>query len=173
VTGAHQPGSESHQLWVIDTSSLLAVRETYSAAHERKVFSAMTKYATRQKLLYPPEVCAELERGAESESNPDPPLVWARNHRHCSERPADLATVRRVLDRVPELLDPDNPNEQADPYVLAVSLDLHIGGFDVCVVTDDRRDRPPTKISLATAVGMFRLATVPLHAFLRGERLYP
>ena len=172
MTNALPSGTESHQLWVIDTSSLLAVREVYGAANERKVLSAMAKYATRKKLLYPPEVCGELERGSESESNPDPPLIWARNHRHCSERAADLATVRRVLDRVPDLLDPDNPNEQADPYVLAVSLDLHIGGFDVCVVTDDRRDRP-TKVSLATAVGMFRLATVPLHAFVRGENLYP
>src|SRR5437762_296912 len=136
------------------------------------VFKAMAKYATRQKLLYPTEVRAELERGSESQSNPDPPLVWVRDHRHCSERPADLATVGRVLARVPDLLDPDNPHEQADPYVLAVSLDLQIGGFDVCVVTDDRRDRP-TRISLATAVGMFRLATVPLHAFVRGEKLYP
>jgi uncharacterized protein DUF4411 len=172
MTDAQEPGTESHQLWVIDTSSLLAIREHFSSAHERKILAGMAGYATRKKLFYPPEVCSELERGAESLSNPDAPLIWARDHKHCSERPAELTTLRRILERVPDLIDPDNPYEQADPYVLAVALDLHIGGFDVCVVTEDRRDRP-TRVSLATAAGMFRLATVPLHAFVRGEKLYP
>jgi hypothetical protein len=83
--------------------------------------------------------------------------VWVRNYRHCAERKADLGIVRRVLERCPDLLDPDKPDEQADPYVLAVALDLKTGGFDVCVVTDDRRDRLPTKLSLATAAGMFQV----------------
>lgn len=164
--------TESHQLWVIDTSSLLAVRETYGAAHERKVLAALAKYATRGKLWYPPEVCGELEDGEDAASGPDFPLVWVRNHRHCAERKADLGTVRRVLDRCSDLLDPDKPEEQADPYVLAVAIDLKIGGFDVCVVTDDRKDKP-TKLSLATATGMFQVPSVPLHAFVRGEKLYP
>jgi hypothetical protein len=164
--------TDSHQLWVIDTSSLLAVREIFGAAHERKVLAALAKYATRGKLWYPPEVCGELERGEAATSSADFPLVWVRNHRHCAERKADLGIVRRVLDRCPDLLDPDKPDEQADPYVLAVALDLRTGGFDVCVVTDDRRDRP-MKLSLATATGMFQMPNVPLHAFVRGEQLYP
>ncbi len=135
MTAAQQPESSSHQLWVIDTSSLLAVRETYGASRERAVFAVLSKYAT-----------------------------------HCSERAADPATIRKVLAKVPELLDVDNPNEQADCYVLAVAVDLNVGGFDVCVVTDDRRDKGQ-HISLATATGMFRLPNVPLHAFVRGEGL--
>jgi len=95
-----------------------------------------------------------------------------RNRCHCVERKADLGTVLSVLDRCTDLLDHDKPEEQDDPYVLAVAIDLKIGGFDVCVVTDDRKDRP-TKLSLATATGMFQVPSVPLHAFVRGEKLYP
>ncbi len=168
MTVAQQPENGSHQLWVIDTSSLLAVREIYGASRERAVFVALSKYATRRKLFYPPEVWRELERAAESQTNPDAALKWVREHRHCSERAADGATIRRVLAKVPELLDVDNPNEQADCYVLAVGVDLSVGGFDVCIITDDRRDKGQ-HISLATATGMFRLPNVPLHAFVRGE----
>jgi len=90
-----------------------------------------------------------------------------------AEKKANLETVKAVLRVAPDVLDPDIPEEQADPYVLALGLDLQgLGIYQVTVVTDDRKDKP-TKLSLATAAGMLRLPTVPLHAFVRSIGLLP
>lgn len=166
-------GAESEprpQLWVVDSSSVICVREKYSAAKEKQVFDQLSDYANRGKMLFPPEVCGELERGAESETNPDAALRWVRAHKDQCERAATPENIRRVLAKVPELIDVDSPNEQADPYVLAVAVDLQISGFRVCIITDDRKDKPK-KLSLATAGGIFMVATVPLLGFMRGEGL--
>ncbi len=111
----------------------------------------------------------ELERGAAAD--PDPPLRWARSVRERAEKAASLETVKAVLRVAPDVLDPDMPHEQADPYVIALALDQRgLGLYEVTVVTDDRKDKPG-KLSLATAAGMLRLPTVPLHAFVRSKRL--
>lgn len=158
-------------VWVIDTSSLLAVRETFSRARETKVLAGLTDMASAGSLVFPPEVLGELERGSGSE--PDPPLMWSRKNREQAEKKADLETVKAVLREVPDVLDPEIPYEQADPYVLALALDWQgLGLYRVTVVTDDRRDKP-TKLSLATAAGILRLPSVPLHAFVRSNRLLP
>ncbi len=158
------------QLWVIDSSSLICVREKYSAAKEETVFEQLGVYATNGKMFFPPEVCGELERGAESEANPDAVLRWVLAHKRRCERVATPENIRRVLAKVEELIDVDSPHEQADPYVLAVAVDLQIGGFHVCIITDDRRDKPK-RLSLATASGIFMIPTVPLLGFMRGEGL--
>jgi hypothetical protein len=142
------------------------VRETFSRPREHTVLNGFSELAEAGSLMFPPEVLGELERGAAS-AEPDPPLVWARKHREQAEKPASFETVKAVLKVVPDVLDPDAPHEQADPYVLALALDqLGLGLYQVTVVTDDRKDKP-TKLSLATAAGILRLPTVPLHAFVR------
>ncbi len=156
-------------VWIIDTSSLLGVRETFGRSIESKLLRRLSELAAAGALLFPPEVLGELERGSQSE--PDPPLTWARNNRGTAEKKASLETVKAVLRIVPDVLDPDIPEEQADPYVLALALDQQgLGLYQVTVVTDDRRDKP-TKLSLATAAGILRLPTVPLHAFVRSRTL--
>jgi hypothetical protein len=121
-------------VWVVDTSSLLGVRETFGRSRESKLLSRLSELAAENAVVFPPEVLDELERGALSE--PDPPLVWARNNRGNAEKKASLETVRAVLRLVPDVLDPDIPHEQADPYVLALALDLQgLGLYQVTVVT--------------------------------------
>ena len=159
----------SGDVWIIDTSSLLFIRETFGKPREPKLLAALTEIAVAGSLIFPPEVLGELERGAGSQ--PDPPLRWARSNRAHAEKRAGLETVKAVLKEVPDILDPDIPYEQADPYVIALALDQQgLGLYQVAVVTDDRRDKP-TKLSLATAAGILRLPTVPLHAFVRRNRL--
>lgn len=158
-------------VWVIDTSSLLGVRETFGRSRESKLLTSLNQLTATSSLFFPPEVLAELERGSQSE--PDPPLIWARNNRGRAEKKASLETVKAVLSVVPDVLDPDMPDPQADPYVLALALDQQgLGLYQVTVVTEDRRDKP-TKLSLATAAGLLRLPTVPLRAFVRSKGLLP
>ena len=153
-------------VWIIDTSSLLGVRETFGKARESKLLTRLGELAASGNLIFPPEVLGELERGAAVE--PDAPLLWARKNRATAERKANLETVKAVLKIAPDVLDPDIPHEQADPYVLALAVDQQgLGLYDVTIITDDRRDKP-AKLSLATAAGMLRIPSVPLHAFARG-----
>jgi len=156
-------------IWVIDTSSLLAVRETFGTSMESRLLRRLGDLAEAGALIFPPEVLGELERGALSA--PDPPLVWARANRARAEKKASLETVKAVLLVASDVLDPDIPEEQADPYVLALALEQQgLGLYQVTVVTEDRRDKP-AKLSLATAAGILRLPTVPLHAFVRSKSL--
>lgn len=153
--------------WVIDTSSLLGVREQFGRAGERRVFTALSGLVAKGWLFFPPEVYHELERGSPSDGlTDDPALDWAKTARTHAEKPANLETVRDVLAVAPELIDPDKTNEQADPYVLALAIDLRGLGFEVTVVTDDFRDKP-NKLSLATGAGMLGVPSVPLIGFAR------
>src|SRR5262249_39773566 len=110
-----------HEICVVDTSSLLAIREIFGRAREGQVFSELSKLASKGYIVFPPEVRGELERGSESPSNPDPALQWARRHQGEAERRVDLDRAKDVLRRVPDVIDPENPREQADPYVLALA----------------------------------------------------
>jgi hypothetical protein len=159
----------SGDVWVIDTSSLLGVREQFGKSNETKLLSSLDRLVEAAVLFFPPEVLAELERG--SAAGADPPLLWARRNRGKAEKKADWETVKAVLRVAPDVLDPDIPDEQADPYVVALGIDLQgLGIYQTTIVTDDRKDKP-TKLSLATAAGMLGLPTVPLHAFLRSLSL--
>lgn len=131
------------------------------------MFTALSGLVAKGWLFFPPEVYHELERGSPANAlADDPALEWAKSARTQAEKAANLETVREVLAVAPELVDPDKSDEQADPYVLALAIDVRGLGFDVTVVTDDFRDKPG-KLSLATAAGMLGIVSVPLGGFAR------
>lgn len=170
---------ERERLYVIDTSSLLDLRELVSTRNERNTFNLLTALVTAGRLFFPPEVYAELQRGATRPGSAEEVAIrWVRQVRAEAEKRADLSTVQLVLRNAPRLIDPDSPHEQADPYVVALGLDLcgegpGLGlqnfGIDVTIVTEDRRDKPGIKMSVATAAGMVGLPSIPLYALLLAE----
>ena len=153
------------QVWVADSSSLILVRETVSRANEQIIWTAFSKLAATDELVWPPEVTQEIEWGARQ----DTVMNWVRSHKNGCERTAGLETVKSVLSVAQTLIDPDSPREQADPYVIALARDLlDVGGLfqpRVTIITDDLRDKP-TKMSLSSAAGLMSVPTVPLRAFL-------
>ena len=155
------------QLLVLDTSSLLRVRELFGKSHERTVLSGLSRLVAAHELIFPPEVLVELERGGGA--SPDTALLWARRIQNDAQARADLGTVKAVLAKVPDLIDADSPHEQADPYVLALAIDQKgLRLVPVTIVTEDRKDKP-TKTSLATAAGLHHLSTIPIHALVRAQ----
>ncbi|MBU6435571.1 MAG: DUF4411 family protein, partial [Nitrospirae bacterium] len=77
-----------------------------------------------------------------------------------------LETVRAVLAEVPEILDPDKDGvEEADPYVLALAMRLQNEGYQVTILTEERKDRPD-KMSMNTACGVLRIPCLPVETFL-------
>jgi hypothetical protein len=85
----------------------------------------------------------------------------------------DFELVRRVLAKVPTVLDPDKPGgaDEADPYILGLALNLKDKGHEVTVVSEERKDRPD-KMSLNTACGLLRLYCVPLMGLLRDQDIF-
>ncbi len=162
-----------NQICAIDTSSLLAVRESFGKTKETKVFATLSGYAEKGFIVFPPQVREELERAEEAETDPDPPLLWVQMHRERSERTPSLEAVRRVLTVVPELLDADSPHEPADAYVVALAAELRDQGFDARVITDDKRDRLPLKVSPTTAASVLKLLSQTLYAFLKSDGTAP
>lgn len=152
------------EVWVVDSSSIIAVREQYGRAHEVKVFRALTIWSKNSQLFWPPEVTQEVEAAQIADSA----VHWIKSRRDVSERSPKLETVKSILLKAPSVVDPDSTREQADPYVVALALEMGSGDLfppQVTIITEDRRDKP-SKLSLATAAGLHRIPTVPLRAFL-------
>jgi hypothetical protein len=156
--------------WVADTSSIIEIRQVgLSTSKQLAVFKSLTQLVAGGQLIFPPQLCEELEAGLSSHGQ-DRALVWARAARDKAERRADLETVRRVLSRAPKLIDADSSRDPADPYVIALALDnMSIGG--VSILSDDRRDHPDgkggtKKLSVATVAGLYGIPVVPLVGFI-------
>lgn len=159
----------AQDLWVIDTSSVIAVRELRKDV-QREAYRKLSDLAERGTLLFPLQVLDELKRIADP-SRPDPPLKWAtENKAKATCTPIPFEIVREVLAEVDDLLDYEKPtpDEEADPYVLALAVELQQKGHRVTVITEDRRDRPG-KTSLATACGVFHVPSLPVRMFLKRQ----
>lgn len=167
-------GADSQEVWIIDTSSIIQLRQSnLSGAEQTRILAALGKLVASGGLRYPREVLKELERGC-SGREPDERFLWAKVHAEvaCADR-ADFDRLRKVLSRVPTLLDPDKSGvEEADPYVVSLALGLKDAGADVCVVTEDRKDKP-MKMSLRTACGLWKVPSVPLLAYLQAVGVLP
>ena len=55
------------------------------------------------------------------------------------------------MEKVGNVIEPDTDSDPADPYVLALALQLWRENKRVCVVTQDIVDRLPLKISIRSA----------------------
>ncbi|MBU6482962.1 MAG: DUF4411 family protein [Nitrospirae bacterium] len=154
------------EIAVKDTSSIIQVRRIVARADQPSVFEKLTSLVTTGKLAFPKEVLKELERWANPETQ-DFPLEWARSNAPlASVHSVPLETVRAVLAEVPEILDPDKDGvEEADPYVLALAMRLQNEGYQVTILTEERKDRPD-KMSMNTACGVLRIPCLPVETFL-------
>lgn len=157
------------RLWVVDTSSLAQIRRAgISRTKQSAIFTKLTELARAGLAVFPEQVRAELERGVGDPN--DPALAWVHRVRADAERTANLDTVRGVLARVPLLTDADSMRDPADPYVVALAIDSEaLGG--VSILSEDRSDRNDgrgnlTKVSIATAAGLWDIPVVPLAGFM-------
>ncbi|MBI4470943.1 MAG: DUF4411 family protein [Acidobacteria bacterium] len=151
---------------VFDTSSIIEIRRSIQNSRKAVVFEALAQLVRDGRLHFPKEVLKELERRADPE-NPDQQVIWAkRTVSLAAGCPVPFETVRDVLRRVPRVLDPDKQGvDEADPYILALAIELQKVGKQVIVVTEENRETP-TKMSLRTAAGILLLPSIPLVAYL-------
>jgi Domain of unknown function (DUF4411) len=158
----------STELWVFDTSALIAIKSAVPRDGHEPLFKGLTRLVRARRLVFPKEVLGELRRERQGRRRSDLLWLWALSSeaRACRVSPP-FAAVKAVLASVPELVDPaaDSLVERADPYVLALAQVLRADGNDARVVTEETRD-VPWKVSLYTACGVLRIPTVGLADFL-------
>lgn len=163
--------TDASPIWVIDTSSILDIRGLPNLVRP-SVYTRLTALVTDGRLKYPKQVVDELKRGS-NPRNPDPPYKWAHENAHLATSSGpSLAGVKAVLAVAPQVLDAkkDSGAEEADPYVLALAVELRESVPDVRVVTNESRDLP-NKMSMSTAAGLLAIPSVPLRGFLHAERI--
>src|SRR3954452_4590016 len=112
----------STELWVFDTSALIAIRSAVPRDGHERLFKGLTRLVRSRRLVFPKEVLGELRRARQGRRRAD--LLWhgalSSEARACRVSPP-FAAVKAVLASVPELVDPaaDSLVERADLYVVA------------------------------------------------------
>ena len=83
--------------------------------------------------------------------------------------------ARRVLARIPNLIDPDkisiDGTDDADPHVIALALFVHAEGHEVRIITEDITTTPK-KTALTDAAGIFGIGCVRFRTFLISEAIW-
>jgi Domain of unknown function (DUF4411) len=158
-------------VFILDSSSIIAVREEIPQANRKHVFDELSRYVAEDRLVYPDEVYKEIERAHDPKKN-DPIYDWVKKNRSLATKNGNcFEELKLVLREVPRILDPDKAGtDEADPYVLALAIRL-VKTVQVKVLTQERRDRPD-KMSMTTACGILGLPALPMMAFLNREGIW-
>jgi hypothetical protein len=156
-------------VWVLDTSGLIRLRSEVSKEQRSLVERELTRLVNTGRLLFVVQSVKELQR---YQGTDNPARIWAeQNQGTGAARQPSLDTVKHVLAQVPEVLDTDKVGEEeADPYILAIALELKSEGADARIVTNESRTTGP-KMPLASAAGYLNIASVSLRTMLKFERI--
>ena len=150
-------------MWVLDTSSLIAMKRV-PIADQWAVFRVMETMVERGEVAVSHHVVKEVSDIA----FPDVPGAWASGIKSkiCHPPEADYAVLTEVMSFAGNVVEPDAPGDPADPYVLALALQLKRLGQAVTVVTEDVVDRLPLKISLRSGCELLGLTWCGCDEFL-------
>ncbi|MFN8035406.1 MAG: hypothetical protein U0V73_05685 [Acidimicrobiia bacterium] len=147
---------------VLDASALIRFKELVSVSDQWAAFKALEERVVQGSLALPRRVITEVSGIA----HPDLPGAWAPGVRPLQVHPLDPEwdVVAEVMRQAGDVVDPNKQDEDADPYVLALGLQLQREGFVVEIVTDDRIDR--TRIAMTTACARLGLTSTSPSEFL-------
>lgn len=150
------------RVWVLDTSALVKSKFIVSVADQWHTFKLLEDMVRAGAVAMPRLVIREIAEIA----HPDMPGAWAPGVRDIQQHPLDpeWEHVQRVMAEAGDVVDPNKTEEDADPYVLALALQLLERGHDVCVVTEDRVDHD--HIAVTTACGRLGIPHCSLRDFL-------
>ncbi len=105
-------------IYIIDTSSLIAVKEKYPSTTFPSVWRKLEKLCQGGRLIAPFEVLKEIEQG-DDELN-----VWVKKFRSIFIKPDKEQTeiVKDILSKHPYLAKPQKPGPNADPWIIALAI---------------------------------------------------
>jgi hypothetical protein len=176
---ARSGAAAAGQVFVVDTSSIIQVRQIMAQEPKTKVTAVYAKLiglAHRGVLRFPKGVIEEIKVGGnKATSGPDPACSWADA---CDKQAVAnhevMVDAKEVLSEVPELLDANKTSttDEADPYVLGLALKLLRQGETVTVITEETRDSP-VKTSMSSACGLMRIPSISIRVFLARYGIWP
>jgi hypothetical protein len=152
--------------FVIDTCSLIKLREDYPPDVFPRVWDMISRLADSGTLISSDEVFEELNV---DEAVGDPVLTWAEDHRP-SFYPLDgfiQGKATEILATYPGLLDLKRNKSGADPFVIATAIN-----FSCVVVTDEL----PTKnisgrVKIPDVCSRLSILSINLIEMMRAEGL--
>lgn len=154
----------SHRVWILDTSALVEGKAALSVTDQWQTFKLLEDMVRAGTVAMPRLVIREISEIA----HPDLPGAWAPGVRDIQQHPLDPGWehVQRVMAEAGDVVDPNKTKEDADPYVLALALQLLEQGHGVCVVTEDRVDH--NRIAMTTACERLGISHCSVRDFLGG-----
>lgn len=164
------PSIKNNSCFVIDTSSIIQIKQSVPQAHRTTIFQKLAEYVKNELLVYPKEVLDELEKGTV-----DQPYLWAKHNAGIATRYGALFDELKLVMSDPianKVLDPTKVGiVEADPHVLALALHLRNSGVEPIVINDETRNKP-NKLSLTQACGALRLVSLTVEVFLDQENIW-
>ena len=154
----------AQRIHVFDSSALFHIKSDVSADRQWGLFEEMKLMVMQGEIAVPRQVLSE----ARNARHHDGPEIWLLGVASHLQYPLDcsLANHAKVMTTVgSRLVDPDAEGDPADPYVVALAMDLMETHDEVVVISDDHIDRPPM-ISLSTACGQLGVDHLRLSDFL-------
>jgi hypothetical protein len=138
-------------IWVIDSSALIDFKMIVPIGEQWEFFRTLDDLVDNSMIAMPRQVIREVGEI----THPDVPGAWA-------------SSVRKgmVMETAGDVVDASKDEEDADPYVLALALQLQSIGYEVRVVTSDVVDRIPIRISLETACHRMSVRTLSPEDFV-------
>jgi rRNA maturation endonuclease Nob1 len=164
-------------LWVIDTSSLIEIKQVVLRSSLKPVLIGMTGLVDKSGLIYPREVIKELA-AYKNKHKLDPPYEWAKNNEPKAANHdnlfADIAILLKNKPQLATVLDSSKTDgiEEADLYVLALAVRNKAQFTNVVVVTEESRQRPD-RMPLSVACGVMRIYHCNVKAFLQETKIWP
>ena len=139
------------------------MKSVVPVSHQWAAFKHFEEVVAQGSLALPRHVINEVVAAM----HPDMPGAWAAGMRGLMQHPPDAGFdyLQRVMDVAGDVVDVNKAGEDADPWVLALALQLKESVLlGVCVVTEDTVDRD--RISMVTACERLELRWCTLRDFL-------
>lgn len=163
-----------HRRWVLDTSSILEIDRFFDSPDSASagagvlggILNGLAGMAADGRLFLPVQVRDECRSPRVAE-------FAERTHRECSDLEPSYQTIREVMACVGDVVSLTDEADVADPWVLAQAIELSREGSEVWLVTEDRRDRLPKKLSLMTAAERLGIDACRVFWMLKEEGLWP
>lgn len=150
------------RIFIVDTSAVVRLK-TVPVAEQWATLQLLVSLVQQGRMGFPKQV---VQEGVDRAQHPDAPGAWLAHVAPFQQHPEpESVTLRRVLEAA-TLVEVTADHDVADPYVVAMALELKDEGFDVVLVTHDKVDRLPVKESIATACDRLDIVHCELDAFL-------
>ena len=150
---------------VLDTSSLIQIKTLVRIDRQWDLFQHLQAMVDQAELAMPRQVIKEVGEVA----HPDAPGVWARGMRDRLQHTLDVDPIylKQVMQAAPKIIEANQQHDVADPYVVALALELTAAGLVAVVVTNDLVDHLPQKIALSTACDRLKVPHISCEEFLK------